>query len=256
MDYSQIILEKKDRIALITLNRPERLNAWTFLMEDELMDAIEQSNNDVDIGSIVLTGAGKGFCAGADFKDTLSSRRERATEVSFAKSWVRLMRNSKPLIAAVNGVAVGVGITSILPFDVIFASDRAKFGVFFVKMGLVPELGSTHFLVQRMGFGAASEMCLSGRTYDARESYEKGLVDYIVPHDKLMQEAMKVAGEIAQNPSRQLRLIKQLLTLNGSETDLSLVVTRELEMIEKCYGFPEYDEAVTAFLEKRPPKFR
>ena len=147
-------------------------------------------------------------------------------------------------------------MTQILPFDIIIASDRAKFGMFFIKMGLVPELASTHFLVQRMGFGRASEMVLSGRLYGAQEAFDKGLADRIAPHEDLMEETMKVAGDIAANPSRQLRLIKTLVTLNGSETDLTLAATREAEIMEDCFSSPEHKEAVAAFLEKRPPKFR
>ena len=266
MEYSQILLEKKNHVTLITLNRPQRLNAWTYRMMAELVHAISQSNNDPDIGAIVLTGAGKGFCAGADMEDTLKEQMDGKNPQEQAKqgsdesaepgNWVDVVRDAKPLIAAVNGAAVGIGMTQILPFDIIIASDRAKFGMFFIKMGLVPELASTHFLVQRMGFGRASEMVLSGRLYPALEAYEKGLADRIVAHENLMEETMKVAGEIAQNPSRQLRLIKSLITLNGSETDMTLAAERESRIMNECFSSPEHKEAVTAFLEKRPPKFR
>jgi enoyl-CoA hydratase/carnithine racemase len=266
MDYSQIIFKKMDQIALITLNRPEKLNAWTYRMMAELVDAISKSNNDPDIGAIVMTGAGKGFCAGADMQDTLKDRmdggnpqeqaRQTSNETAEPENWVDVVRKAKPLIAAVNGAAVGIGMTQILPFDIIIASDRAKFGMFFIKMGLVPELASTHFLVQRMGFGRASEMVLSGRLYGAREAFDKGLVDRLSTHENLMEETLKVAGEIGANPTRQLRLIKHLITLNGSETDLALAAAREAKIMEECFSSPEHKEAVTAFLEKRPPKFR
>lgn len=263
MDYQQITYEKTEHVALITLNRPEKRNAWTYRMMAELMDSISKSNEDPDIGSMIMTGAGKGFCAGADMQDTLKSQMDGKNPQQAAggsgdqtMNWVTLVRESKPLIAAVNGAAVGIGLTQILPFDVIIASDQARFGMFFIRMGLVPELASTHFLVQRMGFGKASEMTLSGRLYDAREAYEKGLADRIAPHENLMDEALRIAGEIAANPIPQLRLIKQLITQNGSDTDLRRVEQREKELMAYCYTTPEHKEAVTAFLEKRPPKFR
>jgi enoyl-CoA hydratase/carnithine racemase len=143
----------------------------------------------------------------------------------------------------------------ILPFDVIVASERARFGMFFIKMGLVPELASTHFLVQRMGFGRASEMCLSGRLYDAGEAYEKGLADRLVTHDEVAQQAIALAREIGANPAPQLRMTKQLLTRNGSATDLSEIQRAETRLLRECWETPEHKEAVRAFLEKRPPKF-
>ena len=170
--------------------------------------------------------------------------------------WVALVRSAKPLIAAVNGAAVGIGLTMILPFDVLVASEAARFGMFFVKVGLVPELASTHFLVQRMGFGRASEMCLSGRLYGAAEAFEKGLVDRVVAPDALLPTALALAGEIAANPPPQLRWIKQLLSENGSDPDLRAVQRRETERLRACWETPEHREAVSAFLERRPPRFR
>jgi enoyl-CoA hydratase/carnithine racemase len=169
---------------------------------------------------------------------------------------VALVRRSKPLIAAVNGAAVGIGLTMILPFDVIVASDKAKFGMFFIKVGLVPELASSHFLVQRVGFGRASEMCLSGRLYGAEEAARIGLVDHLVSGEELMPRAIALAQEMAGNPDPQLRMIKELLTRNASETDLALVQQRETDFIRHCWTTPEHKEAVSAFLEKRAPNFR
>jgi 2-(1,2-epoxy-1,2-dihydrophenyl)acetyl-CoA isomerase len=166
------------------------------------------------------------------------------------------VRESKPLVAAVNGVAVGVGLTMILPFDVIVASEKARFGMFFVKMGLVPELASTHYLVQRVGFALASEMCLSGRLVEAEEAASHGLVNRVVPAEKLVDEAVAQAQGIAAHPDRQLRMIKGLLTRNGSDPDLDAVMKREFELLSACYSSPEHREAIAAFTEKRVPKFR
>lgn len=266
MDYQQIRVEREGEVALVTLQRPERLNAWTPRMSQELAHAFEAANADPAVGAIVVTGAGRGFCAGADMQDTFQSRldgRDPGDDTAQGQGglprgldWVSLVRGSKPLIAAVNGAAVGVGLTMILPFDVIVASEQARLGMFFVKVGLVPELASTHFLVQRMGFGRASEMCLSGRLYGATEAFEKGLVDRLVAPEALLPSALALAREIAGNPPPQLLWIKELLTRNGSETDLGAVQRSETERLRACWETPEHREAVQAFLDKRPARFR
>jgi len=266
MSYQTILYEARGNVALMTLNRPEKLNAWTPHMAAEQAAAIERANADREIGAIVVTGAGRGFCAGADMEATFKTRLEGSDPgantaggqggMPAGLDWVALARRSKPLLAAVNGAAVGIGMTMILPFDVIIASDKAKFGMFFIKMGLVPELASTHYLVQRMGFGRASEMCLSGRLYDAEEARASGLVDRLVSHDRLLDTALALASEIAANPDSQLRMIKELLSTNGCDTDLERVQRRETEELRECWKSPEHAEAVRAFLEKRPPKFR
>lgn len=266
MDYQQITMRADGDVALLTLNRPERLNAWTPRMSVELAHALEAANADPGVGAIVVTGAGRGFCAGADMQDTFQTRldgQDPGIDTAAGQGglprgldWVELVRASKPLVAAVNGAAVGIGMTMILPFDVIVASEAARFGMFFIKVGLVPELASTHFLVQRMGFGRASEMCLSGRLYGAAEACEKGLVDRLVAPDELLPSALALAREIGANPPPQLRFIKQLLGANGSDGDLRAVQRRETELLRACWETPEHREAVQAFLERRPPKFR
>ncbi len=259
MTYEQILFEIQDNIGILTLNRPDRLNAWTYTMSAELTDAIESCNDNPDVGAMVITGAGRGFCAGADIKDTFQARLDGEPAQRPKRNptdWVGLVRSSKPIVAAVNGASVGVGATMVLPCDVIVASESAKFAMGFIKMGLVPELASSHFLVQRMGIGRASEMCLSGRLYPAAEAYEQGLVDRLVPHEDLMQTATDIAKSFAANPAPQLRWVKQLLTQNGSATDLKAVQKIEGEMLQLAYNTPEHKEAVAAFLEKREPDFR
>ena len=265
-NYEQITYEVIDAVAVVTMNRPDRLNAWTPKMAGEQADAIGRANDDPSVGAIVMTGAGRGFCAGADMTDTFKTRidgkdpGENTAEGSGGMpkgvDWVGLCRSSKPLIAAVNGAAVGIGVTMILPFDVILASEKARLGMFFIKMGLVPELASTSLLVQRMGFGGASEMCLSGRLYDARECHERGLVDRVCAPEQLIPAALALGVEIAANPDRQLRMIKALLTENACATDLDEVQERESKLLRECWKSPEHAEAVKAFLEKRPARFR
>src|SRR5262245_57045061 len=266
MSAPLVTVERRDAVALITLNRPEKLNAWTPTMAVEQAKAIEEANADPAIGAIVMTGAGRGFCAGADMEATFKSRLDGVDPGEDTQSgsggmpasldWVGLLRRSKPLVAAVNGAAVGIGMTMILPFDVILASEAAKFGMLFIKVGLVPELASTHYLVQRMGFGRASEMCLSGRLYPAAEALAGGLVERCVAPDALLDAAFEVARGIAANPDPQLRMIKDLLTRNGAETDLDAVQRLESDKLRVCWKTPEHAEAVAAFLAKRPPRFR
>jgi enoyl-CoA hydratase/carnithine racemase len=259
VDYETITYERRDAVALITLNRPERLNAWTPRMASEQAHAIGTANEDDGVGAIVMTGAGRGFCAGADMKDTFKKRldggdpganTEQTGGMPPDVDWVSLVRESKPLLAAVNGAAVGIGMTMILPFDVIVASERAKFGMLFIKVGLVPELASTRLLAQRVGFGRASEMCLSGRLYDGEEAHRIGLADRLAPADQLLDAGLELAAEIAANPRPQLRMIKRLLTDNALEPDLRLVQQREHELIRECWRSPEHHEAVEKFLAR------
>ena len=209
----------------------------------------------------MFTGAGRGFCAGADieavFESGIEGQHQEVTEPERRPSdWVRLCRESKPMIAAINGPAIGLGLTLVLPFDQIVAATGAKLSARFVKMGLVPELASSHFLTARCGFGAASWLALSGTTVLAEEALRLGLVDRVTEPDALLDEAMAMAAELAGNPPTQLRLIKQLLSANADETDLAAVQRRELEALNLAYTTPEHAEAVRAFLEKRPPVFR
>jgi enoyl-CoA hydratase/carnithine racemase len=259
MSYETIQYERRDSVGLITLNRPDRLNAWTPQMASEQADAIQNANQDGEVGAIVMTGAGRGFCAGADMRDTFGKRLDgtdpagngnRSGGMPPGLDWVGLMRDSKPLIAAVNGAAVGIGMTMILPFDLIVASQRAKFGMLFIKVGLVPELASTRLLAQRVGLGRAAEMCLTGGLYEGPEAHRMGLADRLTEPDGLLETALGLAGEIAANPHPQLRMIKRLLTENALEPDLRLVQEREHELIRECWRSPEHRRAVEAFLSK------
>lgn len=266
MPYSTIKYETQALVALITLNRPARLNAWTPKMSEDMAHAIERANGDRSIGAIVLTGEGRGFCAGADIEQTFKSRldgRDPGANTAQGQGglpdgldWIGLVRKSKPLIAAVNGPAVGIGVTMILPFDVIVASEAAKFGLVFVKMGIVPELASSHFLVSRMGWGKASELMLTGRLIDGREAHEYRLADHVVAHEALLPKAFEIANAISANPDPMLRMTKALLTQNACEQDMALAQRRETDYLRQCWELPEHKEAVSAFLDKRPARFR
>lgn len=266
MEYTQITVDRRDAVSIITLARPEKLNAWTPTMADEQAHAIEAANADGSIGAIVMTGAGRGFCAGADMDATFRSRidgtdpgRDTAGGVGGMPAgldWVAVLRRSKPIVCAVNGAAVGIGVTMCLPADQIVASTAAKFGMGFIKMGLVPELASTRLLAARVGVGRASDLFLSGRLILADEAHRIGLVDRLAEPEALLDTALEIAASYAANPDLQLRMTKQLLTDNIVETDLGLIQRREQELLAECWKSAEHKEAVQAFLDKRPPVFR
>ncbi len=265
--YETIRYDTAEAVATITLDRPEQLNAWTPAMAEELADAIGRANDDPAIGAIVMTGAGRAFCAGADMDEVFQTRidgTDPGNDTSGGSGgmpatvdWVRLLRESKPIVAALNGHAVGIGLTMVLPADVLVASRQAKLGNVFIKVGLVPELASTTFLVQRVGWGKASELSLTGETISGEEAARIGLVDHVADDGPAtVAKANEVATAIAANPTPQARMIKSLLTQNAVETDLDAAQARESALLVECWATPEHHEAVNAFLEKHQPTFR
>ena len=258
MAYEQILTETRGRVGVIRLNRPEKLNAWTDQMARELTDQIQQWNDDDGIGAIVLTGEGRAFCAGADlqgFNRRLEDDPDASATAQRAVNWTHLIRESKPVVVAFNGYAVGVGLTLALSADIRYASENARLSIRFVRVGLVPELGSTRLLAQLVGLGHATDICLSGRMVPADEAYRIGLVSAVVPQDELFETAMAKAEELAGNPTAVVRKIKTLLNDNVTEADLSRVMERETARDRESRRLPSHEEAVKAFLEKRDPVF-
>jgi 2-(1,2-epoxy-1,2-dihydrophenyl)acetyl-CoA isomerase len=264
-DYETITYEKRGRVALVTLNRPDKLNAWNPEMELEFLDVLASINADPAVHAAVVTGAGRAFCAGGDisaFNEGLQAGRYGASgaltpltaEDGSPEVPIALSR-SKPVIAAINGHAVGIGLTMPLACDIRIASDRAKFSARFVKVGLTPECGSTHYLPLVAGLGNALYMALTGRIIEADEALRRGLVDRVVPHDSLMDEAMALAEEIAANPPSAVWSAKRMIHENVTEPDMRRVVTREGYSLRLARGVPDHAEAVRAFLEKRKPNF-
>jgi 2-(1,2-epoxy-1,2-dihydrophenyl)acetyl-CoA isomerase len=262
-DYETILYERRGRIGLITLNRPEKLNAWNPRMEGEFIDAVNGASTDRQVGALVVTGAGRAFCAGGDisrWSDDLGAREERPPESPLLQrdgspEVPIVLRRGKPIIAAINGPAIGIGLTMPLACDIRIASDKATFSARFVKVGLTPECGSTRYLPAVAGLGNALFLALTGRIVDATEAGERGLVDRVVPHDKLMEEAMALAEEIAANPGDAVWAAKRLLHENAAEDDLRRVVTQEGHTIREAMRLPDHAEAVRAFVEKREPRF-
>jgi 2-(1,2-epoxy-1,2-dihydrophenyl)acetyl-CoA isomerase len=263
-DYQHILYERRGGIALITLNRPEKLNAWTGLMEREFIHAVNSAANDHEVGAVVVTGAGRGFCAGADiggWSQDIQTRGERPPQSpnqaqDGSPEVPHALTRGKPAIAAINGPSIGIGLTMPLSCDVRIASDRATFSARFVRIGLTPECGSTRYLALVAGLPNALLLAMTGRIIDANEALARRLVDRVVPHEQLMDEAMALAEEIAANPRDAVWGAKRMLHENAVEENLRIVVTREVHMIREMRRLPDHAEAVAAFMEKRPPKFR
>ncbi len=259
MSYETILTESADGLLTITLNRPDRLNAWTYRMGAELGDAIAAANDDDAIEAIVVTGAGRGFCAGADIQDVFDAQQKddsASADRPIMRSWVELVRDSKPMVAAVNGACIGVGLTQVLPMDYLIAAKDAKLSLRFIKMGLVPELASSQYVTLRCGFGQANELMLTGKTVSGEEAARIGLVDRAVDAEELLPAARAMAKAMGDNPQAALRAVKQLISVNATESDIAQVQKRELEALQKCYASAEHKEAIDAFLNKREPDFR
>jgi len=260
--YEQILTETHDRVGVIRLNRPEKLNAWTDQMWSEIRDQLGEWNADPDIGAIMFTGEGRAFCAGADlggFANRIESNSQGQGEQfrtgAGGYSVPQILQASKPTIAAVNGYALGVGLTMILPCDIRIASTEAQLSIRFVKMGLMPELGSTRILSQLVGLGHATDMCLTGRMVSANEALHMGLVSAVTEPEELFDTALARASEIANNPTNAVMMIKELLRKNPMDADLEAVMERENLRDQIARRAPNHREAVDAFMAKREPNF-
>ena len=264
MSYEQILYDVKDQVAVITLNRPEHLNAFTGQMMREFLDALQKVEDNDDLRVSIVTGAGRGFCAGADLagggKTFDSSQREESNQTrqrdpgfSTVKFYMGL---KKPVIVAINGPAVGVGVTMILPLDIRIASESARIGLIFNRRGVLPELASPWFLPRIIGISKAAELMYTGRILNAQEALEYGLVSRVVPDDKLMDSAFELAHEIADNCAPvSVALTKQMLWQFLFETDIEKVEKINSSYFRWSGRQPDAREGVMSFLEKRPPKW-
>jgi enoyl-CoA hydratase/carnithine racemase len=278
MAYEQILYEVKDNILTITLNRPEKLNAFTGQMMNEMIDAFDKADADDDVRAIIVTGAGRGFCAGADlsagaetFDATRPDRAERAAAIGAdgTVDWsneairdgggrltLRIFECLKPVIAAVNGPAVGVGVTMQLAMDVRLASENARFGFVFSRRGIVPEACSSWFLPRVVGISQALEWAFSGRVFPAEEALAGGLVSKVYSPDELIPAARALAREIADNTSQvAVALIRQMFwRMLGADHPMEAHKIDSRGIFARGAS-PDVREGVTSFLEKRPAKF-
>lgn len=261
MTNRYIIAEKKGRVGIITLNRPERKNALCPEMREERAIQMDAWNKDPGIGAMVMTGAGEAFCSGADVGNWNKNieRREAGTIPQRTPdpkdTWTQYVARSKPIICAINGSCIGAGLTITLPCDVRIASERATFSMRFIRVGGVPELASTNLLPRIVGLGPAMELMLTGKTIDAHEAGRIRLVNRVVPHDRLLDDAVALAGEMAFNPNESLLAVKKLVWDNMFEADVMKVHQREHDEWQEAKARPYFKEAVRAFLEKRKPDF-
>jgi 2-(1,2-epoxy-1,2-dihydrophenyl)acetyl-CoA isomerase len=261
MAYNTLIVTKEAGVATLTLNRPDKLNAWDEEMMEEGVQAIEEIRSDLDILVLVLTGAGRGFCAGADVTSLarLTERRSVRDELSNRQGIVavayQLRQMDRPVIAAINGVAAGGGFGLALACDIRIASDQARFSQIFVKRGLVPDTGSTYFLPRIVGTEKACELMFRGNVIDAYEAQRLGIVSRVVPHEELMNEVMALAKELASGAPIALGLTKRALYKGASEIDLASQMDFELYLNSLLFGTEDFKEGVMSFLEKREPRF-
>jgi enoyl-CoA hydratase/carnithine racemase len=263
MEFEEILYEVDDHILTITLNRPDRLNAFTQTMGRELIEAFDRADADDEVRAVILTGAGRGFCAGADLEAGGSTfdwrERERSGEVprdGGGQVALRIFDSVKPVIAAINGPAVGVGITMTLPMDIRVASEDAKMGFVFTRRGIVPEACSSWFLPRLVGISQAMEWVSTGRVFPAGEALSGGLVRSLHPSGELLDSARELATEIAQYSAPvSVALARRMLwRMLGAEHPMDAHRADSRAMFARGQS-EDAREGVTSFLEKRPARF-
>lgn len=260
MDCHDIRYDVDDHVATITLHRPDRLNAFTHEMADEIMAAVDESDADDEVRALVVTGAGRGFCAGADLGRG-GSTFDHGAEAEPSRDYggrvsLRFWASRKPVIAAINGPAVGVGVTMTLPMDVRLASTTAKIGFVFARRGLVPEAASSWFLPRLVGISRAMEWVATGRVFTAEEALAGGLVRSVHEPDDLLPAAYALAREIADNasPVSVAASRRMLWSMLGADSPVEAHVL-DSKVIAAVGRGPDAREGVEAFLEKRPATF-
>ena len=265
MTYECLLYEVEDRILTITLNRPDRLNAFSDVMRSEFVDAFDRADADDDVRAVIVTGAGRAFCAGADLSDgknafdydkqTGTARTEPHRDKG-GRLALRVFECKKPVIAAVNGPAVGVGATLPLAMDMRLASEKARFGFVFARRGIVTDACSSWFLPRLVGIDQALEWAFTGRIFPASEALEGGLVRSVHPAEELMDQARRIAREIADNTSAvSVALIRQMMwRMLGADHPMEAHKV-ESKAVYFTGQSPDAREGVSSFLEKRPARF-
>jgi len=272
IEYQQILYAVEDPIATVTLNRPEQLNAWTDRMGAEVRHAMARAEADPAVVGIVLTGAGRGFCAGADLKGlkdisegsrTLGEADELAADPgdpamgeSFRGPYSYLMSIRKPVIAAINGPVAGMALPIALYCDLRFASDRASFTTAFVRRGLIAEWGVSWTLARLVGTAHALDLLLSGRRFDAAEAERMGVVNRVLPHDELLPFVHDYARDLAAHCSPASMQVMKREVYQHLTQDLGTAHADAVRLMLESFERPDFREGVMSFLEKRPPKFQ
>jgi 2-(1,2-epoxy-1,2-dihydrophenyl)acetyl-CoA isomerase len=259
MGYKTLILTRDKGVATVTLNRPEVLNALNTKLSEELGLAIEEVSRDAGVRVLVITGAGRGFCAGGDMKDLPISAGNMVASTEALEAWHKILlsirRLEKPVIAAVNGVAVGAGLDLALMCDMRIASENARFGEAYVRVGGVPDSGGTYLLPRLIGTARACEMLFTGDIIDAGEAEKIGLVNKVVPADKLESATNELAARLAAGPPVSIGLIKRAVYMSTSQ-DIESALRYVALMTGLCLQTEDAKEGIAAFAEKRPPVFQ
>ena len=255
MAYETIIVETRARVGLITLNRPQALNALNTTVMKEMVAALEDFEADAAVGAIVVTGSEKAFAAGADIKQMQQMSYIDAYMEDFFAGWEAMTRIRKPIIAAVAGYALGGGCELAMMCDFIIAAENAKFGQPEITLGVMPGMGGSQRLTRFVGKSKAMDMCLTGRMMDAEEAERCGLVSRVVPVGDLHEEALKAAGKIASFSLPAVMMAKEAVN-RSYETTLSEGLRFERRVFHSMFALDDQSEGMTAFVEKRTPNFR
>jgi enoyl-CoA hydratase len=254
MTTETIIVERRGRVGIVRLNRPQALNALNATLRNELLGAVEAFDADAEVGCILITGSDKAFAAGADIKEMADKSYIDIFRADYAADYERLTRVRKPVIAAVAGFALGGGCELAMMCDFIIAADNAKFGQPEIKLGIIPGIGGTQRLARAVGKAKAMDLILTGRMMDAAEAERSGLVARVVPAARLMEEALKVAETIAAMSQPSLLAAKEAVN-RSFETSLAEGVRFERRVFHALFATKDRKEGMAAFIEKRPPRF-
>ena len=255
MPYEMILTETLGRVGLITLNRPQALNALNNQLVRELMDALETYDNDDNIGAMVLTGSEKAFAAGADIKEMADKSIQQMMDGDSIAVFSRILIIRKPVIAAVSGYALGGGCEVAVSCDMIVASESAKFGQPEITIGVIPGAGGTQRLTRAVGKALAMEMILNNRTLSAQEALQFGLVNRVVPLERYLDEALKLADEIASRAPLAIRAAKKMIN-QAYERTLTDAIHAERQEFYNLFATADQKEGMKAFIEKRRPVWR
>lgn len=257
MNYEGLTLDAEAGIATLTLNRPEKLNALTIPMIQSINKALGDVQKDNSLKVLIVTGAGRGFCAGIDAAALREVGRMSQEELGALMRALAfpMYKLSKPAIAAINGVTIGAGLSIALLCDIRIASEKASFSSAYVRMGVTPDIGSTYFLPRIVGTAKAMELMVTGDTFSAAEAQRMGMVNKVVPEEDVVKVARELADRIVKGPSVAIELTKQAIK-RGIHNSLEQQVELECSTFYTCLKTEDHKEAVNSFFEKRPPVFK
>jgi 2-(1,2-epoxy-1,2-dihydrophenyl)acetyl-CoA isomerase len=260
MEYTTLLFDVKDHVAHITLNRPEALNAINLEWSRDLMYAVLQCDEDPAVRAVVINGAGSHFCAGGDLKSFTSQGKNLPFHIKEVTTYLhaaisRMARMDAPVIAAVNGYAVGAGMSLALACDLLLAAHSARFSVAYTRVGLTPDGSMSYFLPRTVGLKRALELTLTNRMLTAQEAFELGIVTRVVPGEELLAQASQLANQLASGPSKSFGAAKRLMQTGWNET-LETQMEEESQLISNITRTADTQEGICAFIEKRPPKYK